>query len=368
MFAMVGMKASLRAPSSSIRKPSPRQACADVDVSELKDKFHAYVESSGIKEAFNLYAYNNMEISNGADGLSLIKKQKLVMLLLQVSPSGAIKFAQLREGCRYLEDTFGLEVFSCFKHFSPSQVAGKVADQLFALLSHVRRVMCNEQRWNETFGRCLHGADLDTWKNMKDFMAQHGLVMKSGASCSSALSAAETVVPQTPAASRQLSAKLSEVSLDSNGFAKVPGMSATVPSPKYDPLLQICMMESPVALKKKPACSLDSTSEVSILKKPASCLKKAVASHSLKKSTTNDFKIIKQTMRVSGGKFQSYIQHVPAGSTKKQLIVAVSDKMVADKSMSHRKVAEALLKWINSHHSPSKLQVVRHRDAFLASL
>jgi len=42
-----------------------------------------------------------------------------------------------------------------------------------------------------------------------------------------------------------------------------------------------------------------------------------------------NFKINIGTLVVAGGKDQSYVQHVPKGSSKKQLVVAVS------KSMTH---------------------------------
>ena len=107
------------------------------------------------------------------------------------------------------------------------------------------------------------------------------------------------------------------------------------------------------------------------LKKPVSRVKAAVA---LKKPAstlamvTGDFKIVKDSMTVSGGKHQSYIQHVPSGTTKKQLVVAISDKMVDGKKMDHKQVAQALLKWASAKQSPWKSQVLKQRDSFLSSL
>ena len=68
VFAMVGMKASVSSVSSG-KKPTPvRRPCPEIDMEELKEKLHAFVEKVGFKEAFNLYAYNNLPVSNAVEG------------------------------------------------------------------------------------------------------------------------------------------------------------------------------------------------------------------------------------------------------------------------------------------------------------
>ena len=206
-FAMVGMKASVSSVSSCKRSTPVRRPCPDVDLEELKERLHSYVEKVGSKEAFNLYAYNNLPVSNAVDGYSVLKKEQLVMLLLQVSPLGMIKFSHLRDGCKYLEDTFGKELFSCFKVAAP-MLAGKVADQLFVLLAHVRTVMGNMDRWSAAFARFSKN-DLAGLKNIQDFMVDHGFEVK----------ATKSKEPNSPAATplklRKLAMQISDVSVDS---------------------------------------------------------------------------------------------------------------------------------------------------------
>ena len=216
---MVGMKAARPATQTSNRKPAPRQAIADIDVQELKDKLHGYFGDIGIKEAFNVYAYTNLELSKAACGHSLVKKKKLIWVLLRVALLGAIKYLQLKEACQHLKDSFGDEVFSAFKHISPNAVTGKVADQLFVLLNHVRRVVGCEIRWKETFGSWLQGKELEEISFMKDTMVNSGFSVK--AASSSSVMAGWPVSPP-----RKLRANLSDisnaVSVDSAGLAKVP--------------------------------------------------------------------------------------------------------------------------------------------------
>ena len=73
VFAMVGMKASLSSASSGKKQTPIRRPCPVIDMEELKEKLHAFVEKVGTKEAFNLYAYNNLPVSNAVDGYSLLK-------------------------------------------------------------------------------------------------------------------------------------------------------------------------------------------------------------------------------------------------------------------------------------------------------
>ena len=81
---MVGMKASVSSKSSGKKQTPIRRPCPEIDMEELKEKLHAFVEKVGFKEAFNLYAYNNLPVSNAVDGYSMLKKEQLEMLLLQV--------------------------------------------------------------------------------------------------------------------------------------------------------------------------------------------------------------------------------------------------------------------------------------------
>ena len=349
VFAMVGMKASVSSKSSGKKQTPIRRPCPEIDMEELKEKLHAFVEKVGFKEAFNLYAYNNLPVSNAVDGYSMLKKEQLVMLLLQVSPLGMIKFSHLRDGCKYLEDTFGKELFSCFTVSAP-MLAGKVADQLFVLLAHVRRVMGNMDRWTEAFARFSNN-DLAGLKNLQGYMVEHGFEVKT----------TKSKEPDSPAVTplkfRKLAMQISDVSVDSFGLAKVPRMHATSP----DPEVLLLHEESPMPLKKRPAAAtpmkrpaaetIKKHKGVIAMKAESSCAKKQV-----------DFKINIGTLVVAGGKDQSYVQHVPKGSSKKQLVVAVSKSMTHE----HRKLIDKIHDWILKQSGPSKMEVVNYRNKLLS--
>ena len=122
---MVGMKANLRAKcTTGNRAPLARQAVPDIDIQELKEKLYDYVTDVGVKESFNLYAYQNLDISKAADGSSLLKKEKLLWVLIKVSPTGGIKWGQLRDAMKYIIDSFGSEVIHTFKNIPSSLSPG----------------------------------------------------------------------------------------------------------------------------------------------------------------------------------------------------------------------------------------------------
>ena len=346
--ATVGTKASVSSVSSG-KKPTPiRRPCPEIDMEELKEKFHGYVEKVGSKEAFNLYAYNNLPVSNAVDGFSMLKKEQLVALLIQVSPLGMIKFLHLRDACKYLEDTFGKELFSCFTVSAPL-LAGKVADQLFVLLAHVRRVMGNMDRWTEAFARfnIHHLAGL---KNLQGFMVEHGFEVK----------ATKSKEPDSPAVTplklRKLGMQISDVSVDSFGFAKIPRMDAT----SSDQEVQLLREESPMPLKKRPAAATPMKRPAAVtIKKHKGVIAMKAESSCVKQV---DFKINIGTLVVAGGKDQSYVQHVPKVSSKKQLVVAVS------KSMTHerRKLIDKSHGWLLKQSGPSKMEAVNYRNKLLS--
>ena len=349
------MKASRKSSGQSCsRRPAPRQAIPDIDVQELKDKLHNYVQTVGIKEAFNLYAYHNLDLSKAVCGQSLLKKQQLLWALLKVSPLAAIKLAQLREACQHVLNAYGNEVFSSFKNIAPSCLTGKVADQLFVMLNHLRRVTGCEVRWKETFGAWLQDVDLEQLTHMREFMVSNGFSIKEAPSTSSMQSTMQIQTTPRRAVKRH-SSDVSAVSVDSDGFPKVPaGISKVLSSPEVD-LLDDMFSGSPPPLKKKPDAAPGMVGS-KLFKKPAST------------KVLGDFSIVKTTMRISGGKYQSYIQHIPQGSAKKQLVVAISDKMVDGKSKGHRDVAEALLEWAKSKAAPTKGQVLKQREVLLSSI
>ena len=335
-----GMKATHSNKSKSMRLPPKRKPSPDVDVEQLKERLHSYVERVGVKNAFNLYAYNNMPVSCAVDGFSLIRKEQLVALLVQASPMAVIKFSNLRDSCKYLEDTFGKELFSCFQVPAPL-LAGKVADQLFVMLAHIRRVMGNADRWAEAFNR-YSDDDLVSLKNLRDFMGENGFEFKGG-------SQAEPEV-STPPRLRQLAMQISEVSVDSLGIAKVPCHATK------DPDNLSIFKESPMPVRKRPA-------SVSPLKKPCAASSMVKAPLSMKAAATGDFAIMVGTLKLSGGKGQTYLQHTPKASAKKQLVVAVSAKM----SVNRKDLASKIHAWImKQKHPVTKSMAVTYRDKILA--
>jgi hypothetical protein len=87
------MKQPKGAQSSKVgnRKPVP-----DCDLEHLEDVLVGYVKKVGNEQAWQLYSYNTLNVTQAANGKDLWKILQLLQCLVQVAPWAEIKYADLK--------------------------------------------------------------------------------------------------------------------------------------------------------------------------------------------------------------------------------------------------------------------------------
>ena len=73
------------------RKPAP-----DCDLEHLEDVLVGYVKKVGNEQAWQLYSYNTLNVTQAANGKDLWRVLQLLQCLVQVAPWAEIKYADLK--------------------------------------------------------------------------------------------------------------------------------------------------------------------------------------------------------------------------------------------------------------------------------
>ena len=73
------------------RKPVP-----DCDLEHLEDVLVGYVKKVGNEQAWQLYSYNTLNVTQAANGKDLWRVLQLLQCLVQVAPWAEIKYADLK--------------------------------------------------------------------------------------------------------------------------------------------------------------------------------------------------------------------------------------------------------------------------------
>jgi len=281
----------------------------------------------------------------------------------------------LKAALKHLKHIFGAVVL---EHFDTNDAlqAGQAATQVGVVLAHVRRIIKSK-------GKLEAVIEILSDELKEDFRALF-------AKCNGSVSSSSSSKP------RVLKASLSEVSIDSTGFPKVPTSPGT-PLLKIDafgfPLtpspVKAGLHSSPKAPHKDSfnadddalACSPPPVDKKTwhAEKKPAaapamlsepvaSAAAKAVKAATIPKvGGTGDFVINGGTVKVGGGKDQTYLQHRPNPKAGLQLICGVTSKMVAGSHISHSDLINKLLPAAKKPGATKKT-VVAARDKLLGTL
>jgi hypothetical protein len=304
--------------------------------------------------------------------------------LFQDSNAPEIKYSSLKAAFKHVIHVFGLKVLD---HFNTDDAfkAGQAATQVGVILAHTRRI-------TKTKGK-LEAAIEILGDDLKEQFRTLFKVRNGGNSSSSS----------TPK-KRQLRATLSEVSVDSFGLPNMPsspkdscktdmyGFPLT-PSPlkpmgspghgqpaylKHADEAAMACSPPPVDKKewhsnKKPAAAptfvdakppeLKKAAPALVDEKPPA-MKKA---HKVGKCGTGDFVINTSTIKIGGGKQQTYLQHRPSPGANLQLICSVTAKMTLGSSTGHADIINKLLH-VAKKPGATKDSVVAARDKILASL
>jgi hypothetical protein len=283
-----------------------------------------------------------------------------------------IKYSSLKAAFKYLQRTFGDKLLMHFKT-DPHLQAGQAAAQVGVLMNHFRRITKNRNRFNS----CMESL---TKKQQEEFLNLY------------AFYTADNVKGQNEKSTpRKLKLCLSNVSVDSTGFPKIPS-SACSPDRSQSVALDVDGFPlTPPTVKGKPSkadqealdCSPPPVSKVvwhgSTLKRPASAKekkdtkakkapqKKVVPKKPKGPKGTGNFKINSGTVIVAGGKQQTYLQHRPDPTSSLQLIVSITSKMVAGSTKSHYDLIQQLLP-LAKKAGTTKADVVNARNKLLNKL
>eukprot|EP00435_Cladocopium_sp_Y103_P027486 s3249_g6.t1 len=193
---MVLMKAVKRGAGAGNKNPAKRNAFPDVDQDKLDEEMDCYIRSMGVAASLDLLEYKNLQGQQAENPKALFKLHKLVEALLKVSPSGQIKYGQLRQSLQVACKKFGMELLQAHWQVEHAHLPGRAADALGVLLKHWRRVTSSQTAWDK-FGRKLEESHFNQLQRLYKMMKPEG---------------------QTQRSKRELTAHISDVTVDSTGL------------------------------------------------------------------------------------------------------------------------------------------------------
>ena len=151
---MVLMKAAKGRKNGGNSAPQKRQPFPEVDQEKLDEVLHNYCRSMGIKEAFNLYQYKNLQAQQAESPNSIQKLTKLLDALLTVTSTAKVKYKYLRQPFTLLTQTWGSELLAAHWEAETSLLPGRAADAVGVLLKHWRRCASSGVAWGKLISKC----------------------------------------------------------------------------------------------------------------------------------------------------------------------------------------------------------------------
>ena len=127
----------------------------------------------GVASSFDLLEYKNLQAQQAEQPKAVYKLHKLVESFLKVSPSGQIKYGQLRQALQVACNRFGVELLSLHWPVEKAHLAGRAADALGVLLKHWRRLTASQTAW-EKFGRKLEESHFNQLQSLYKMMKPGG--------------------------------------------------------------------------------------------------------------------------------------------------------------------------------------------------
>ena len=105
MVLMKPVKAKRRGGGNS--NPPKRTPFPDIDQAHLDSKLEDYVRSMGIQQAFNMHQYKGMQVQQSACPQAIFRLHPLLDCLLDVSPTGQLKYRCLKQSLEGIAQKFG---------------------------------------------------------------------------------------------------------------------------------------------------------------------------------------------------------------------------------------------------------------------
>jgi len=252
---------------------------------------------------------------------ALFKLHKLLEALLKVSPSGQIKYGQLRRSLLVACKKFGMELLAPHSEVEHAHLPGKASDALGVLLKHWRRVTFSQAAWDR-FGSKLEESHFSQLQRLYKMTEPEGQAQKPKRELTTHIN---DVTVESTAMPAMLKTSSEEGDDNSSDCGRMGSLMESPP-----PVAKVLWREKAGRLLKKPATKA--------VEKAGPC-KRPATKHMPKKArlaggaTT---KIHTASLSVGGGKNQSYIQHIPGPGTEKRIIVACTAKQAAALKISHK--------------------------------
>ena len=380
------MKASLgKRRRSGNAAPAKRTPFPDVIQSNLDNALHSYTRRMGIKQAFNLHSYKNLQGQQAESPQSIAQLAPLLDALLGVSSSAKIKYKAIKQSCTYLIQEWGVSLLSNhWKDLDAGLLAGRCADSVGVLLKHWRRVSNSASSWEKVVSK-LDEADAAALERLRK----------------------KTTFERATTAMKVLKKNDSEVTVDSLGFPKMTAMSqdsgtdeektaeeeashstnmseeSPPPVTKKDWRGLADKVQKKPARKKGPKKRPSSAMEPSEGAGSEPCKRAGTdvksktckradsdvgsGTKSCKRAGSPNFEkvlIHQDTVTLGGGKSQSYLQHVPGPGKNKRLIAAVTLSQASRTTKTHQELVELLLPYCKKHKA-TKAAVLAERDKLL---
>ena len=352
-----------RAKGAGNSNPTKRKSFPEVDQTLLEDKLDSYVRQMGKEQAFNMLEYTHLQPQQAEVPRAMAKLAKLLESLLQASPPAQIKYCALKMGLASMMNKFGSDILSAHFECEKEMLAGRGADSLTVLLKHWRRVTSSDT----SFQKFQQKLD----ESQASIMA--GLLKRMAGS--------EEAKKSVYAKKRFLKKEESEVTMASDGWPAMlatPADSDSAGSAAESAAESSAVGSSWADLQKSPPPVLKSNWKAAAgkhVKKPASKrslakgqkLKKPAAQSKSSGSSKDGARggpdsIHLPSVKLGGGKAQSYIQHMPDGPDgSKRLIVACTAARAKFLKVTHKALMEELLPKCKENGA-TKTSVLKERD------
>ena len=124
-------------------QPLPRKSFPEVNQEALEERLDDLVGIQGVSQCFNMLEYKKLAPQQAESPKAMFKLHRLLEALLTTSPSGQIKYAQLKQALAVLCKRWGFELLTAHsgeEKQERSLLPGIVADSVTVLLKHWRRV------------------------------------------------------------------------------------------------------------------------------------------------------------------------------------------------------------------------------------
>ena len=207
----------------------PRESVPEINSEQLFDALHGYCQKHGAIAAFDLREYGRMTKTMAAKGKELAELVPMCTVFFEVNPTLLFNYSVLK---RILKD------LNSRHHFMPANrgdvAAGDMANSLMICFNHFRRVFRDQIKWNQATEQCT---DVQL-ASMAQFQAAYA-DQNEGPRIDTApqrqadqghLAATSSGQPHAPKP-RELLARASEVSLDSDGLPALKFMASPQPQP-----------------------------------------------------------------------------------------------------------------------------------------